>query len=199
MKLFASNPSPFCAKVHMAAHHLGLPVETVMVNTAEDPADLIAANPLGKIPTLVLDDGTTIFDSRAIMLEFDRSSGRKLYPRSPDKRRAADTLEAAADGLCDTLLAQAYERRFRPADKIYQPWLDRQAIKSRRALDWLESEAPSLRGAPHGGHFALAAALGYLDLRFSDTNWRRGRPRLKRFDQRFAELYPELAEMKPKA
>ena len=199
MKLFSSITSPYCAKVHMAAHHLGLPLDAVLVNTAEDPAELIQANPLGKIPTLVLDDGTALFDSRAIMLEFDRMSGRRLYPRSPEKRRAADLLEAASDGLCDTLLTQVHERRFRPADKVYSPWLDRQAMKSARALDWLEREVPALRGAPHGGHLALASALGYLDLRFPDLNWRRGRPRLKRFDQRFSALYPDLAGMKPKA
>ncbi len=199
MKLFSSNPSPFCAKVHMAAHLLGLPVDVVVVNTAEDPAELIAANPLGKIPTLVLDDGTAMFDSRAIMLELDRMSGGKLYPHASGERRAAELLEAAADGLCDTLLAQAYERRFRPADKVYSPWLDRQAMKSRRALDWLEAEVMPLADGLHGGQLALAAALGYLDLRFADTNWRHGRPRLGAFDMHFAELHPALAALKPSA
>lgn len=190
-RLLYAPASPYSSKVRMAARHLDLPLDAEIVSTNEEPGLLIKANPLGKIPTLLLDDGKAMFDSRAIMGELDRMSGNRLYPRNRDKRRQADLLEAAADGLCDVLLAQVYERRMRPEEKVHTPWLDYQARKAERALDWLEREVPALRGRLHGGHFALAAALGYADLRFPDLNWRRGRPRLRRFLARFAEIFPD--------
>ncbi len=183
----------------MAAHHLGIALDEEVVATSEEPDALTRANPLGKIPTLVLDDGTAVFDSRPIMAELDRMSGGKLYPRNGERRRTAERLEAAADGLCDALVASVYERRMRPAEKVHTPWLDYQMRKAVRALDWLEAEAPALRGRPHGGHFALAAALAYADLRFEALNWRRGRPRLRRFIDRFAETVPGYEALGPRA
>lgn len=196
-KLLYSPASPYSAKVRMAARHLGLPLEAETVATSEEPEALIRANPLGKIPTLLLDDGTALFDSRATMGELDRMSGSGLYPRNKNKRRQAERLEAAADGLCDVLLAQVYERRMRPEEKVHTPWLDYQARKAERAFDWLENDVPALRGKLHGGHFALAAALGYADLRFGDLNWRRGRPRLRRFLKRFGESFADHEALKP--
>lgn len=195
--LLYSSASPYSAKVRMAARHLDLPVDAETVTTGEEPDVLIKANPLGKIPTLTLDDGTALFDSRVIMGELDRMSDHGLYPRNRDRRRAAERLEAAADGLCDALLAQAYERRMRPQEKVHTPWLDYQARKAGRTFDWLESEVPALRGRLHGGHFALAAALGYADLRFAGLNWRRGRPRLRRFVSRFADAFPDHGAYMP--
>ena len=201
--LLYASASPYSAKVRMAAHYLNVALDQdiiltpKMIATQEEPDTLINANPLGKIPTLVLDDGTGIFDSRAIMGELDRMSGGKLFPRNKDKRRQADRLEAAADGLCDALVTQVYERRMRPEEKVHTPWLDYQARKVERALNWLESEVPALRGKLHGGHFALAAALGYADLRFPDLNWRRGRPRLRKFVSRFEEAFGAYGEFKP--
>ena len=81
MKLFSSPTSPYSSKVRMAAHHLGIDLKDVVVNTADNPPELIAANPLGKIPTLVTDDGEAIFDSRAIMHYLHRSAKGRLYPK----------------------------------------------------------------------------------------------------------------------
>ncbi|WP_424993638.1 glutathione S-transferase family protein [Oceaniradius stylonematis] len=201
--LLYSPASPYSAKVRMAARYLEITLKLdialtpKIIATGEAPPELTGANPLGKIPTLVLDDGAAIFDSRAIMGELDRMSGNKLYPRPKDKRRKADILEAASDGLCDVLLAQVYEHRMRPEEKVHTPWLDYQARKAERTFDWLEMEVPALRGRLHGGHFALAAALGYADLRFPELNWRRGRPRLRRFIARFAEAFPDYEVFKP--
>ena len=197
--LFYAPASPYSAKVRMAAHYLDIALDAEITMASQEPDTLIKANPLGKIPTLVLDDGIAVFDSRAIMSELDRISGGKLYPRNKDKRRAAEQLEAAADGLCDAVLTQTYERRMRPEEKVHEPWLDYQRRKVVRALDWLEAELPALRGRPHGGHFALAAALGYLDLRLPDLNWSRGRPRLRRFAARFGDLFADYDRLKPRA
>ncbi|GAB4349902.1 MAG: glutathione S-transferase [Oricola sp.] len=196
-RLLYSPASPYSAKVRMAAAWLGLPIETEIVNTSDEPALLVGNNPLGKIPTMILDDGSALFDSRAIMQELDRMSGRRLYPRNAQKRMEAERLEALADGISDTLLAQVYEKRFRPPEKVHQPWLDLQARKAARGLDWLNENAPRVTTKLTGGQFAVAAMLGYLDLRFGDLNWRRGRPRLKRFEDRFAKAFPEYAAMRP--
>ncbi|MFZ2101226.1 MAG: glutathione S-transferase [Oricola sp.] len=198
-RLLYSPASPYSAKVRMAAAWLGLTVEAETVNTNDEPALLVDHNPLGKIPTLLLDDGTALFDSRVIMQEFDRMSGRNLYPRNAAKRAEAERLEALADGICDCLLAQVYEKRFRPAEKVHQPWLDQQARKVQRGLDWLNANPPRVTSKLTGGQFAVAAMMGYLDLRFADLNWRRGRPKLKRFEDRFAEAFPDYAKMRPQA
>ena len=196
-RLLFSPASPYSAKVRMAATWLGLPIEAETVNTNDEPALLVNNNPLGKIPTLILDDGTALFDSRAIMQELDRMSGRKLFPRNAQKRMEAERLEALGDGISDCLLAQVYEKRFRPAEKVHQPWLDLQARKVARGLDWLNENPPRVTSKLHGGQFAVAAMIGYLDLRFADMNWRRGRPKLKRFEDRFAKAFEDYATLRP--
>lgn len=195
MKIFYSSASPYSTKVRMAAHHAGLAAESVAVDTNADPAELIAANPLGKIPTLVTDDGLAVYDSRAIMNYIDRQSRGALYPRNAAKRTEVDVLEATADGICDSLLAIVYERRFRPEEKVHQPWIDRQWAKVERALDHLEADMPRLGRKPHAGHFALAAMLRYIELRFAGK-WQRGRPKLKRFLARFEAVFPDYAKFK---
>ncbi|MDZ7823359.1 MAG: glutathione S-transferase family protein [Ahrensia sp.] len=197
--LFYAPASPYSAKVRMAAAYCSIELTAQTVVTTNEPEDLITANPLGKIPTLVLDDGFAVFDSRAIMQELDRMGGKVLYPRNGDKRRIAERLEAAADGLCDSLLAQVYEKRMRPAEKVHQEWLDLQARKVERSLDWLESNITPVRNKIDGGQFAVAAAISYVELRFPDLNWRKGRPKLRRFMQRFAEAFPAYEMLKSQA
>ncbi|PYE87230.1 glutathione S-transferase family protein [Phyllobacterium leguminum] len=196
-KVLYTSGSPYSAKVLMAAHYAGIPVEAVAVNTAEEPEVLISANPLGKIPTLITDDGKTVFDSRVITQYLNRESGNKLFPRNAEKRLEAERLEALADGIADALLAHVYERRFRPAEIVHQPWLDRQWGKVVRALDVLEAAPPRLSTKLNGGHIALAATLGYLALRF-EGQWEKGRPKLKRWLKRYGELHPELAALLPR-
>uniref|UniRef100_UPI003B9F6B1A glutathione S-transferase N-terminal domain-containing protein n=1 Tax=Shinella sp. M31 TaxID=3368615 RepID=UPI003B9F6B1A len=123
MKIFYSSTSPYSTKVRMAAHYAGLPAESVTVDTNADPAELLAANPLGKIPALLTDDGLAVYDSRVIMNYIDRQTRGSLYPRNAVKRTEVDILEATADGICDCLLAIVYERRSRPEEKVHQPWI----------------------------------------------------------------------------
>ncbi|WLS08995.1 glutathione S-transferase family protein [Shinella sumterensis] len=195
MKIFYSSTSPYSTKVRMAAQYAGLAAEAVVADTAKDPAELLAANPLGKIPALVTDDGLAVFDSRAIMNYIDRQSRGALYPRNAVKRTEVDVLEATADGICDCLLAIVYERRSRPEEKVYQPWIDRQWQKVERALDHLEANMPRLGKKPNAGHFALAAMLRYIELRFAGQ-WQRGRPKLKRYLTRFEAVFPDYATFK---
>ncbi|RCS23149.1 glutathione S-transferase family protein [Phyllobacterium salinisoli] len=196
-KILYASASPYSAKVLMAAHYAGIPVEAVSINTNDEPEILISSNPLGKIPTLITDDGKTVFDSRVITQHLNRVSGNKLFPRNAEKRLDAERLESLADGLCDALLAHVYERRYHPAEKIHQPWLDMQWRKAERALDVLNEAPPRVSAKLHAGHIALAATLGYLNLRF-EGQWEKGRPKLKRWLKRFGELHPELAALLPK-
>ena len=131
-KLLYAPASPYSAKVRMAAAYAGVPLEAVIVDTNQRPPELIKANPLGKIPTLLTDDGEAVFDSRAITQYLNRISGNALFPRNAAKRGEAERLEALADGICDCLLAHVYERRSRPEEKWHQPWLDKQWGKATR-------------------------------------------------------------------
>ena len=195
MKIYYSDASPYSTKVRMAALHAGLPAEAVAVETATTPPELAAVNPLGKIPVLVTDEGLSVYDSRAIMNYIDRQTRGALYPRNAAKRTEADILEATADGICDCLLSIVYERRMRPEEKIHQGWIDRQWQKVERALDHLEANMPRLGKKPNGGHFALAAMLRYIELRFAGQ-WQRGRPKLKRYLSRFEAVFPDYAKFK---
>jgi glutathione S-transferase len=194
--LFASA-SPYSAKCRMAAAIGQIALDTKTVVTSDEPESLTGANPLGKIPTLICDDGFSVFDSRAIMQELDRLSGKTLYPRYGEKRRTAERLEAAADGLCDALLAQVYERRMRPEEKVHEPWLAYQDRKVERALDWLNDNIGRLGKVANGGQIAVYCAIGYVQLRFPDLDWSRKRPRLKRFIARFEEQHGDVAALKP--
>jgi glutathione S-transferase len=191
-----SPASPYSAKVRMAAHAAGLPVEFQTVKTDEEPALLIGNNPLGKIPVLLTDGGTAVYDSRAIMHFLDRETGGKLYPADPARRTVAEVTEALADGITDCLIAHVYERRYRPEEKIHSDWLARQWNKVARGLEHLERNPPSFEQGLDGGHFAVAAMAGYLALRFSgqwETIW----PGHAGFLASFEDLLPAYRELKP--
>jgi glutathione S-transferase len=195
-KVLYSPASPYSAKVRMAAAYAGIPLEAVSTDTGAEPAELLAANPLGKIPVLIADDGDTVFDSRVITQYLNRLSGNGLFPRNAEKRLDAERLEALADGICDCLLAHVYERRARPEDKVHGPWLEKQWSKALRALDALNANPPKLPKKITAGQIALRATLGYLDLRFAGQ-WESGRAKLKRWAARFDEKFPELKPYLP--
>ncbi len=199
MKILYSPASPYSAKVRMAAQYSGYDAAamSVVVVTGDEPELLVGNNPLGKIPTLITDDGQAIFDSRAIMQFLNRESDGKLYPEEHAARTEAEVLEALADGITDTLVAQIYEQRFRPAEIVHQPWLDTQWRKSARGLDHLQANPPSLANGLNGGHMSLVAMAGYLALRFEgrfEERW----PWIKQFQAEFAEAYPELVAFIPR-
>lgn len=198
MKLLFSSPSPYSAKVRMAAEVTGVSIESVPTSTADEPAELIDNNPLGKIPTLITDDGITVYDSRAIMGYLDRTGAQRIYPRNAEKRTEVDVLEALCDGICDALLLCVYEKRHRPEDKFHQPWVDTQWRKAMRGLDTLETRIPRMGKNPTAAHIAIAAVTGYLALRF-DGQWERGHPKLKAYGKKFAANYPALAPLMPSA
>ncbi|SFB49914.1 glutathione S-transferase [Rhizobium sp. NFR07] len=198
MKVLYSPASPYSAKVRMAARHLGIDVTEVKTDTNAAPAELVDNNPLGKIPVLIRDGEAPIYDSVAIMHFLDRKSGGKLYPKKDEKRTEAEVLEALCDGVMDCLLAIVYERRSRDEAKVHQPWIDKQWAKVVKSLDYLEKNLPKTGKKLHGGHFALAAMISYLDLRFNGQ-WAEGRPELASWPDTFGKRFSHYAEMKATA
>ena len=182
MKLHWSPRSPFVRKVMIAAHELGLAdrietVRTVVQMSSPNPA-LLPDNPLGKIPTLLLDDGTVLFDSLTICEYLDSLGGSRLFPAPGPARWTALTWHALGQGFMDLCILWRNERDKPPARQTPE-WLDAFGLKASTTLDALEGMAPALQGAPYGiGHIAIGCALGYLDFRFAALAWRAGRPAL---------------------
>jgi glutathione S-transferase len=199
MMILRSSPaSPFGRKVRIAAQLLGLASEIeVAATNLEDPADSVRAqNPIGKIPVLILDDGTSYYDSRVILEYLDyRAGGGRIIPRAGPARFEALRLQALCDGILDACLLLVYESRYRPADKRVKSWIDRQADKVARGLKSLEAAPPKLDPVPDVGQIALACLLGYRDLRFGGT-WRKDHPRLLAWHDKFAALVPAFGETK---
>lgn len=197
MRLLCSSTSPFSSKVRMAARHLGIKLEEIHVDTNAGPTLLVDNNPLGKIPTLLTGDGDAIFDSRAIMHHFHRLEG-KLYPSKNGRRTEVEVLEALCDGTNECLLSIVYERRLREPEKQHQPWIDRQWTKASRVLTHLDAEPPKIGKRLHAGHFALAALIGYLQLRF-EGQWEADHAGLIDWARKFEKHFPDYQAMKPQA
>jgi glutathione S-transferase len=201
MILRSTPPSPFGRKVKLAASVLGLSgdirVEKADTNDADDTVR--RQNALGKIPVLVLDDGSTLFDSRVILEYLDhRAGGGKIIPHEPNARFAALRLQALADGMTDAQILIVYEGRFRPPEHHVKTWIDYQADKIRRGFDELEANPPSLDPTPNVGQIALACFLGHRDFRFAG-DWRAARPKLVAWLDRFAAKVPAFEATKPAA
>lgn len=191
--LRSSPPSPFGRKVKIGAALCGLGDRLRIEQTdTTDPADPIRSdNPLGKIPTLVLEDGTAVFDSRVILEFLDQQAGGGVILPSDAERIPALSLQALADGIMDAALLQVYETRWRALELQLRPWVDHQVGKVERGLAVLEASPPPLTAQPNVGHIALACALGYLDLRFEGT-WRLAHPNLVTWLEGFSAAVPSF-------
>ena len=193
MRLHTHPASPFGRKVLVAAHELGIAdritVEHRALTPVEPNAAVVADNPLGKLPTLVRDDGEPLFDSRVICEYFDELvGGGRLLPRDAAARWRALRLQALGDGMMEASILARYETVLRPEELRWHAWVEHQKLKVRRALDWLEQRAEEELGEQaHLGTITVACALGYLDFRFGADRWREGRPRLARWFEDFAQ------------
>ena len=198
MILRSTPSSPFARKARIAIALLGL-ADKIAVQEADlnDPADSIRTqNPLGKIPTLVLDDGTTLYDSRVILDYLDHlAGGGRIIPRDAPARYVALRLQALCDGALDASVLIVYETRYRTEAQRVQVWVDRQDDKIKRTLDALEAVPPPLDALPNVGQITLACLLGYCDLRFEGT-WRKPHPKLAAWLDKFAAQVPAFAETK---
>jgi glutathione S-transferase len=199
MMILRSSPfSPFARKVRIAASLLGLAnkIDVRPVNLDDAGDSIRTQNPIGKIPALILDDGTAYYDSRVILEYLDHlAGGGRIIPREAPARFEALRLQALCDGILDACILLVYEGRYRPADKHVQSWIDRQTDKVARGLKSLEAAPPNLDPVPNVGQITLACLLGYRDLRFGGT-WRKEYPRLLAWHDKFAALVPAFTATK---
>jgi len=182
MRLHWSPRSPYVRKVMMFAHETGLADRLELVRSvvamSKPNHDVLRDNPLGRIPTLVTDDGTVLFDSIVICEYLDSlHGGPKLFPPAGPAHWQALRWHALGDGMLDTLIIFRSEREQPPVQQNAD-WLANFALKIATSLDAIERDVGALEAPPFGiGHIAIACALGYLDFRFADLGWRNGRPR----------------------
>ncbi len=177
MILRYSAASPYARKIRIVAELLGLSsrIEIVAASTADPNDTLRQQNPLGKIPTLLLEDGTALYDSRVIADYLDYLGGHRLIPADPLRRFDVLRLQTLGDGVNDAALLIRYETATRRPELRDQDAIDLQQGKIARALAVLEAAPPE--GPIDIGQIAVACALGYLDLRFEGA-WRASHPKL---------------------
>jgi glutathione S-transferase len=201
MKLFFSGASPYARKVRVviAEKHLGSLVEEVVIDVYSDPPELLAANPLGKIPTLLTDDGQGLFDSPVICAYLDahpKAQGPRLKPHSGPEHWAVLRGEAFADGMTDLGFGLTHEKR-KPEGEKSPTQAKRWRGQLTRALDAAPAILETLPQALTLGHIGLACALGYLDLRHEELQWREGREALAKWYETVAAR-PSIAATTPK-
>lgn len=202
MHLIGNPTSPFVRQVRITAAIKGL-AERIPLHLADtNPpgnTELVRNNPLGKIPVLVLDDGTSLYDSRVIAEAIDSlAAAPRLFPPTEPERFRMLTRVALADGIKEAAVLILYESRLRAEAQRSAEWVARQQGKIDAALAHLEQSPPASASGPDYGDVSLAAALGYLDFR-QDGRWRAAHPRLVDWLQRFAAAVPAYAETAPPA
>ena len=190
-KLVASETSPYARKVRIVVDVLGLwdSIPLQPANTRDPDGPIREINPLGKIPALLLDDGSRLFDSRVIVdyLETVHGDGR-IISRDPHQRFRQLTSAALAEGITDALLLITYEGRFREPDQASQQWLDHQYAKITRGLDYITTHLDEY-APPAIASITLACALGYADWR-KQIDWRALYPGLVTWLDEFAQAVP---------
>jgi glutathione S-transferase len=191
MKLYFSPTSPYVRKCLVVAHELGLVARIELLPSNAHPVNrdpsIIAANPLGKVPTLICDDASVLYDSRVICEYLDELGHGKLFPREGAARWQALTLQALADGVLDAALLARYEDVARPEAQRWPAWRAGQLDKVATSLAALEGAPQPLPAQAHIGTLALGCALGYLDLRFAELGWRERYPAVARWEADFCK------------
>ena len=192
MKLYWSSRSPFVRKVMVFAHECGLAdritCERTLVTMTRPNTGLLPVNPTGKIPTLVLDDGSVLYDSTLICEYLDSlHGGRRLFPEAGPARWTALRRHALGNNLLDNLVPWRNET-LSPQPQQSPETLAAFELKARNSVAALEREADELAADPVGiGHIAIACALGYMDFRFAGLGWRAGHGRIARWYDAFAQ------------
>ena len=189
MKLYYSATSPYVRKVSVCAIEMGLDdkLERILTNPWEKDDSLLADNPLSKVPTLITDDGMVLYDSPVICEFLDTvHGGGVLIPASGSERWYELRLQALGDGILDAAVLRFLERK-RPNSQQSSEWDGIQQSAIQRALEYLESQVNKWKADVTIGQIAVACALGYLDFRFAEDNWRQGQPGLTDWFETFAQ------------
>lgn len=184
IRLFFSPASPYVRKVVVAAHERGVADQLELLPSAAGPVkrdqDIVKHNSSGKVPCALLPDDSPLFDSRVISAYVDSlgTSGETLYPQGSQRFQVL-TLEALGDAILDACLLCRYEAVMRPEALRWDEWSNGQMEKVDSGLDDLEGRwFAAISNDFHAGSIAAACALGYLDFRFPDKDWRSGHPNL---------------------
>ena len=199
MKLLWSSRSPFVRKVVVVAHELGIAdriaLERVNVTSKETNADVMSCNPLNKIPTLLLDDGSIMIDSPVIAEYLDETFGKgELFGRDTARRWQIRRLHALGDGVMGFNISRLGEKA--RGEQASEAFATAFLAKTNAALDTLEAETDSLAPLTIGS-IAVAVALAHLDFRFAKDGWRDRRPKLAAWHAGFAER-PSMRATEPK-
>lgn len=182
MQLLYAPTSPFVRKVMACAHLAGLADQIQLLPSAANPIrrdERIAVhNPLAKVPTLILPDGQALYDSRVICEHIASVGGNDhLFPADGPRRWQALTRQSLGDGLLDAALLARYELTARPAEWQWSAWREAQLVKVGASLGAIEAQAPAfVEQNPTIGEISIGCALGYLDFRFPEIDWRAGHP-----------------------
>ncbi|MGD9942168.1 MAG: glutathione S-transferase [Burkholderiaceae bacterium] len=197
MKLFDSSSSPFVRKVNVVIHELQLDELIERLPQSAHPvqrdAKLVAHNPLGQVPTLLLDDGEMLCDSRVICEYLDRVGRGTIFPQEPAQRWRALTLQSLADGLLDAAILIRYETMVRPESQQSAAWIDGQRAKIASVLEAIERSAADFGERFDIGTLTCGCALGYLDFRYADWPWRAASPSAAEWFERFSQRPSMLA------
>ena len=177
MKLIMAEASPFARKVRVFLRETNQLKDVEEVSIATSPYQVNeqakAANPTGRIPSLIRADGPTLYDSRVITRYLDAKAAAGIYPEA--KLWDVLTVEATGDSMMDSAVSMSYELRLRPQEKVSSEWTDAQWSKVMGGCDALQSQWMDLLNGPLTmAHISIACALGYLDLRHDARNWRQG-------------------------
>ena len=203
MKLFHVGNSPFVRKVMVVAHEAGLVDKLELLDGGTTPVEanpiLAKSNPVGKIPALILDDGTALANSPVICEYLDsQHSGAKMFPAVGAARWEALHLQAICDGLMDAAVNNRYETMVRPEGLRWADWSAGQLAKVDRVVNALEAAAHGWGDKVDIGTISVGCACGYLDYRYNDRNWRGSHPELASWFAKFEQRASMQATMPPK-
>jgi glutathione S-transferase len=190
VKLYYSATSPFVRKCLVSAHELGLRERIELLPATPHPVNrdraLIVCNPLGKVPTLVTDDGAVLYDSRVICEYLNALGDRHLMPDEAAERWGASCDAALGDGIMEAAVLVRYETFARPEYLRWKDWIDGQMDKVSCSLAEIEARAATFERRIDLGTIAIGCALGYLDFRFAALGWKNSHPKTAAWFERFA-------------
>ncbi|RJL05867.1 glutathione S-transferase [Paracoccus aestuarii] len=199
MRLYWGSASPFVRKVMVTAHELGVQDSIERLDSAAHPVQrdnrIAAFNPLAKVPAAMTADGIALYDSRVICEYLDAQAGGGLFPAPGPLRWTALRRQALADGVLDAALLIRYERLARPEAQQSPGWIEAQSAKIADGLDAMAADLPA-SGCADIGAISYGCALGWLDFRFPDLDWRDGRGGLAAWQAEFDQR-PAMAATRP--
>lgn len=201
LSLYWGSASPFVRKVMVVAHELGVQGDIEVLDSAAHPVErdarIKAYNPLAKVPAALAGDGTKLYDSRVICEYLDAQAQGGLFPAAGPARWTALRRQALADGVLDAALLIRYETLVRPEARRWPLWIEKQFEKLTDGLDAMAADLPEPQCHDIGA-ISCACALGWLDFRFPDFDWRDGRGAVAAWQAGF-ETRPAMIATRPSA